>query len=67
MIACVVPLNESITTGAVNFDGSKLNFIGNVSFEGNHANASGGTGQFEDSVNQVLGTFDILSHVADRP
>ena len=55
MIACVVPLNESITTGAVNFDGSESNFVGNVSFEGNHANASGGKGEIEDSFPAIPG------------
>ena len=55
MIACVVPLNESITTGAVHFDGSESNFVGNVSFEGNHANASGGKGGLEDSFPAIPG------------
>ena len=27
---------------------SNVNFIGSVSFEGNHANISGGKGKFED-------------------
>ena len=55
MIACVVPLNESITTGAVDVDGSKLNFIGNVSFEGNHAINNGGKGKFEDAFPAIRG------------
>ena len=37
-----LPLIESITTGAISFQDSEVNFVGNFSFEGNHANDSGG-------------------------
>ena len=49
MSSCLVTLLGSITIGAINLDGSKVNFIGNVSLEGNHANASGGKGKFKDT------------------
>ena len=39
--ACL-PLFESITAGAISFEDSEVNFIGNFSFEGNHANDRGG-------------------------
>ena len=38
------------TTVATRFDDSKINFIGNVSFEGNHAIFSGVHGKFDDAV-----------------
>ena len=47
MISCVVPLIDCVTTGAIIFGGSEGNFVGNVSFEGNHANASGGKGELK--------------------
>ena len=46
----LVPLIGYITTtGAISSDGSELNFIGNISFEGNNANTSGGKGNIEDA------------------
>ena len=53
--SCVVPLIGSYTTGAINLDSSKLNVIGNVSFEGNHADATGGKGKFEDAFPAIRG------------
>ena len=38
--------NTICSTGALGFWDSKVNFAGNVSFEGNHANVSGGEGKF---------------------
>ena len=55
MCSCVVPLIGYYTTGAINLDGSELNFIGNVSFEGSHANASGGKGKIEDAFSAIRG------------
>ena len=37
-------------TIAIRFDGSKMNYIDNVSFEGNHAIFSGGHRKFYDAV-----------------
>ena len=37
-----VPVTDYFTTGAVICFDSEINFIGNVSLEGNHANTSGG-------------------------
>ena len=51
----MVPLNESVATGAINFDGSEGNFFGNVSFEGNHAIYSGGKEEFEDVFSTLRG------------
>ena len=45
MSSCVVP----------SFEGSSINFIGNVSFEGNHAVTTGGKGQFEDCLQAIQG------------
>ena len=61
-----VPSTKPNTTGGLAFiEGSKGNFNGNVSFEGNHAVTSGGKWKFENpfpairrvSVNQVHGVF----------
>ncbi|CAN0418072.1 unnamed protein product, partial [Ascophyllum nodosum] len=41
--------------GAINSDGSELNFIGNISFEGNNANTSGGAVYADDDSNAFLG------------
>ena len=49
MISCSVPLIESFTTGAMMLFDSKVNFIGNVSFEGNQA-VYGGKEKFEDAL-----------------
>ena len=53
--SCLVPLIELITTGAIVADSSELNFIGNVSFEGNYAFDNGGKGKFGDYISAVLG------------
>ena len=55
MSSCVVPSIESIITGAIDFEGSSINFIGNVSFEGNHAVATVGKGQLEDYLQAIQG------------
>ena len=44
-----VPSIEPASTGAIGSDGSNINFIGNISFEGNHAVTAGGKRKFEDS------------------
>ena len=54
--SCLVPLIELITTGAIVADSSsELNFIGNVSFEGNYAFDNGGKGKFGDYLSAILG------------
>ena len=55
MISCLALLNEISTTGAINFGDSEGNFVGNVSFEGNHANAGGGKRKFEDAFPAIRG------------
>ena len=55
MISCLVTFIESIWTGAMRFFYSKVNFIGSVSFEGNHANVSGGKGKFEEALSSIRG------------
>ena len=55
MSSCLVPLNEYFTSGAITLEDSEVNFIGNVSFEGNHAVARGGKGKFEDALSAVRG------------
>ena len=55
MICCLVNVIESIWTGAMFFFDSEVNFIGSVSFEGNHANKSGGEGKIEDALLSIRG------------
>ena len=51
--SCLVPLTKLITAGAIDAEGSELNFIGNVSFESNHAFDDGGKGKFEDYISAI--------------
>ena len=57
--ACL-PLIESITAGAISFEDSEVNFIGNFSFEGNHANDSGG----KIRGNLATAQFDFIGNVS---
>ena len=50
-----VPVTHYFATGAVIFYDSEVNFIGTVSFEGNHANTSGGKGKFQDALSAIRG------------
>ena len=43
------PTNESFLLGTLFSLVSEVNFIGNVSFDGNNAIVNGGKGTFEDS------------------
>ena len=47
MKSCLVTLIETFTTGGIIFFRSEGYFIGNVSFEGNHAVENGGKGRLE--------------------
>ena len=49
-LSLVSLIGSITTTGAFSFDSSEGNFTGKISFEGNHANASGGKGIFEDII-----------------
>ena len=50
------PFNAiSLAIGAININGGDVTFIGNVSFDGNHANTSGGKGKFEESLSAIRG------------
>ena len=73
MKSCLVPLLGSFTTtGGIIFFGSEGNFIGNVSFEGNHAVENGGKEDWRHlfsiarSVNQVHATFQYGTVLRQR-
>ena len=58
MISCSERLFESLTTGTMLFhDSKKVNFIGSVSFEGNHAKRNGGKIKFKDALSSMRGSY----------
>ena len=53
---CVKAATVFFTTGAMGItNNSQVNFIGDVSFQGNHASDSGGKGNFEDALSAIRG------------
>ena len=62
---------ESMATGAMLCFDSEMNFIGSVSFEGNHANIDGGKGNLKTCFHQYEERepksrhLEILFNVAD--
>ncbi|CAN0286448.1 unnamed protein product, partial [Ascophyllum nodosum] len=54
--------NEAEFGGAINLDSSKLNVIGNVSFEGNHADATGGAVYADNDSNAFFGGEIFFAH-----
>ena len=66
--------NRFLTAGAMIFVDSEGNFIGNTSFEDNHAYIGGGKGKLEDAISAIRGAWtkytarvEILFCVVDGP